>query len=404
MSRPAPSREREAVPQEPQTGVPHAPRPPAQTREGRAPADGRDAFLDNAKYLLIVLVAVGHAWEPLEESQTLRALYLFVYTFHMPAFILICGYLSRSFTGSPRQLRRLVSGVVVPYVVFETAYSLFERRFGEDPNHPISLLDPWYLTWFLAALFVWRLTAPLWRRLRHPLPLALLVAALATTSPAIGQDLDLQRTLQFLPCFVLGLCLRREHLEWVRRREVRLLSVPVVAAAALTAYWAAPRVETDWFYRRASAQELGEPWWNGPVMSLALFGCAMLLTAAFLAWVPARRTWFTVLGAGTICGYLLHGFLLTGAEYGGFFETYAWPHDPAGTVLLSLVTALAVTLMCSPPVRRLLRPVTEPDLRWAFRSERPDETAPAPGPRPEAGTEPAGRARNASRERETSRG
>ncbi|MEU1949920.1 hypothetical protein ABZ554_47585, partial [Streptomyces sp. NPDC020125] len=28
--------------------------------------------------------------------------------------------------------------------------------------------DPWYLTWFLIALFVWRLTTPLWRIARWP--------------------------------------------------------------------------------------------------------------------------------------------------------------------------------------------------------------------------------------------
>ena len=42
-----------------------------------------------------MLVAVGHAWEPvMDGSRTARALYMVVYTFHMPAFILISGYFS----------------------------------------------------------------------------------------------------------------------------------------------------------------------------------------------------------------------------------------------------------------------------------------------------------------------
>ncbi|WP_180686669.1 hypothetical protein [Streptomyces gossypiisoli] len=97
------------------------------------------------------------------------------------------------------------------------------------------------------------------------------------------------------------------------------------------------------------------------------FVSALLLTAAFLSLVPGRRTWFTVLGAGTICGYLLYGFLIKGAEYVGVFETHLWLHDPAGKVVLSLATAAAVTLMCAPPVRRALRSVTEPELSWTFR-------------------------------------
>ncbi|NED87431.1 hypothetical protein G3I76_46030, partial [Streptomyces sp. SID11233] len=68
-----------------------------------------------------------------------------------------------------------------------------------------------WLNWFLVALFVWRLTTPLWRLVRWPLPLALAFAVLGSVSPEIGADLDLQRVLQFLPYFVLGLLLRPHH-------------------------------------------------------------------------------------------------------------------------------------------------------------------------------------------------
>ncbi|MFD7923920.1 acyltransferase family protein, partial [Streptomyces sp. NPDC059740] len=215
------------------------PSPPAAAKES-APARARDAFFDNAKYLAIVLVAVGHSWEPLRDgSKTAAALYDLVFSVHMPAFIIISGFMSRRFDASPGRLRRLVAGVAVPYVVFEVAYSLFKRYCDHDPGFSISLLDPWYLTWFLVCLFVWRLTTPLWRTLRWPVPVSLLIAALATTSPDIGNDLDMQRLLQFLPYFVLGLNLRPEHFHRLRNRRARLLSLPVLAAAVAVAYWAA---------------------------------------------------------------------------------------------------------------------------------------------------------------------
>ncbi|MFF2012216.1 acyltransferase family protein [Streptomyces sp. NPDC058195] len=338
-------------------------RPPAGT-----PAKRREAYFDNVKYLAIVLVAVAHSWEPvMEGSRTARALYMVAYTFHMPAFIIISGYFSRSFDMSAAKVKRLVTGVAVPYVVFETAYSLFKWCAGDGDDGAISLLDPWFLTWFLIALFVWRLTTPIWQALRHPLPVALVIAMLASLSPSIGDDLDLQRVLQFLPFFVLGLQLRPEHFRLVHRREVRMLAVPLFAGAVGLAYWAAPRMQLGWFYRSNSAQEMGAPWWSGAVMTLLMFGAALLLTVGFLAWVPRRRLWFTALGAGTICGYLLHGFLIKGAGYAGVFDVYDWLAAPVGLVLVSVVAAVAVTLMCTPPVRRALRVVTEPDMSWAFR-------------------------------------
>ncbi|CAM5718417.1 acyltransferase family protein [Streptomyces californicus] len=236
-----------------------------------------------------MLVAVAHAWEPvMDGSRATRALYMLVYTFHMPAFILISGYFSRTFDMSAPKVKRLITGVAVPYVLFETAYPLFKRFVDGDPGQEISLLDPWYLTWFLVALFVWRLTTPVWKLVRQPLPLALGIAMLASASPEIGDDLDLQRVLQFLP-FVLGLSMKAEHFHLVRRRSVRIASVPVFAAALAVGWWAVPRMNTAWFYHRDSAQELGAPWWAGPVMTLALFGCALAADrSCFFAWVPRR--------------------------------------------------------------------------------------------------------------------
>lgn len=369
--------------------------PAAVTGEDREPRDGqgkgkqRDAFFDNAKYLAIVLVAMGHAWEPLtDHNRAAEALYMVVYTFHMPAFIIISGYFSRSFDSRPDRLKRLVTGVAVPYVVFEVAYSLFKRWADNDPGQPISLLDPWYLTWFLAALFVWRLTAPIWRIVRRPVPLSLAIAMLAVTSPSIGDDLDLQRVLQFLPFFVAGLCMKPEHFHIMRRREARILTLPVFAGAIAAAYWAAPLISSAWFYHRDSAQELKAPWWVGMVSVPLLFGCSMLLAVCFFAWVPRRRTWFTALGAGTLYGYLLHGFLAKGSRFWGWYDTYDWLRTPWGLMVATATAGVVITLLCTPPVRRVFRFVMEPRMEWAFRRDtsggrpRGANTGPGTGPGP----------------------
>ncbi|MFE5917998.1 acyltransferase family protein [Streptomyces sp. NPDC056468] len=323
-------------------------------------AERRDPFLDNAKYLAILLVAAGHAWEPLREgSPTVTALYMLVYAFHMPVFAVISGYFSRGFEAEPRKIGRLLTGVVIPYVVFEVAYTLFTRWTSQDPDRPISLLDPLYLTWFLAALFVWRLTAPIWRLVRWPLPLALGVAMLATLSPSIGNDLGLQRVLQFLPYFVLGLQLKPGHFLLVRRREARTLAPPVLGCALVVAYWAASRMDYGWFFHSESAQGLAAPAWYGPLMTLATFGCSVVLVAAFLACVPGRRTWFTVLGAGTLSGFLLHGFVAQAAKYFGWYD-HAWIREPVGEITVTLIAVAVISALCAPAIQRVFRRVTEP--------------------------------------------
>ncbi|MDT7842343.1 acyltransferase family protein [Streptomyces justiciae] len=351
-------------------GVPSPRSPLAQAQPRHKPrGKQRDAFFDNAKYLAIVLVAVGHAWEPLKgDSRILEGVYTVVYSFHMPAFIIISGFFSRSFDMRPDRLKRLITGVAVPYVLFETAYVLFDRTVGGDSGKDISLLDPWYLTWFLCALFVWRLCTPILKLIRWPLPFALGVAMLASVAPSIGNDLDLQRVLQFLPYFVLGLCMKAEHFHMVRTWRMRILAVPVFAAALAVGWWAVPRMNTAWFYHRDAAQDLGAPWWVGPVMVLAMFGCSLLLTACFFAWVPRRKMWFTALGAGTLYGYLLHGFLVKAGDYQGWFD-HAWLHRPLGEIFVSLVAAAVVTALCTKPVQRVFRFAMEPKMEWAFRKD-----------------------------------
>jgi fucose 4-O-acetylase-like acetyltransferase len=346
------------------------PGPQAPAAPAAAGSKKRDAFFDNAKYLAIVLVAMGHAWEPLYfQSRGAAALYLFVFAFHMPAFILISGHFSRTFELRGDKVRRLVSGVLVPYLVFQVAYVLFKRWAGGDPSFSRSLLDPWFLTWFLLALFIWRLTAPFWRMVRWPVPLALAIGVGAALTPSVGDDLALQRVLQFLPFFVLGMRLEARHFHMLRRRSVRVAAVPVFAGALTFAYWAVPRMNDAWLYHTDSAQKLGAPWYTGAAMELGMFGCSLVLTACFLSWVPGRRLWCTALGAGTLYGYLLHGFAVKGSRFGNWYDA-GWLHTWWGGAVLTLVAGVVVTLLCTSPVRRVFRFVMEPNLHWAFKSSR----------------------------------
>ncbi|MBV2356540.1 acyltransferase family protein [Streptomyces sp. J2-1] len=359
--------------QQPADGVPE-PRVPARTGEppsaaGARPSGGqRDAFFDNAKYLAIVLVALGHTWAAVKsDHRVVEGLYNFVYTFHMPAFIIISGYFSRNFDLRPAKLKRLLTSVVVPYLIFQLAYSLF-RHYAGGAELTLNLFIPYYLTWFLCALFIWRLTTPIWKMVRWPLPIALGIAVCGSIAPGVDGSLDLGRVVQFLPCFVLGLCLKPEHFSLVRRWRARALSVPVVAVALFVAWWTVPRMNGSWFYRQGSAQDLGAPWWAGPVMSLAMFGCSVVLTACFLAWVPGRRMWFTALGGGTLYGYLLHGFVVKSTGYAGGFDL-AEDSGVLGLVVVSVGAALMVTLLCTKPVQRVFRFAMEPKVDWIFRED-----------------------------------
>ncbi len=361
-----------ARPEKPAAQTPPTSAHPSAPEAGGRGAKQRDPFFDNAKYLTILLVGMGHAWQPLQEdSRTAEALYLTVYAFHMPAFILISGYLSRTFTGKPAQIRRLITGIAIPYLVFETVYTLF-MRWADNPDRELSLQRPGFALWFLVALFIWRMTAPFWHRLRWPVPVALVIGLCASVTESMSGDFQLMRVLQFLPFFVLGLQLRPQHFEMLRDRRLRLLSVPLLLGTLAFSYWATTRMNTSWLLHTESAADMGVPSWLGATMYLALFGCALVLTAAFLTLVPRRHTWFTALGAGTLYAYLLHVYPIKMARE---FDWYgmAWVDHPVSRVAITLLAVAMMTVLCTGPVQRAFKFVMEPKMAWFFREDPPAE-------------------------------
>ncbi|MEW9527502.1 acyltransferase family protein [Microbispora sp. NPDC049125] len=336
-----------------------APAPPSRT------AATRDPLLDNAKFLAIILVVSGHLVEDLRDVPAAHALYFFVYLFHMPLFIVVSGYLSRNFTFSAGKARKLISGLAVPYVIFEVAYSL--PRYFLYGKLDISLMDPYYLTWFLMSLFLWRLSTPVWQQLRWPLMIAVALSLLSGTS-ALPDELSMNRTFGLLPFYVLGLMLTPAHLDLLRRRWATVAGWVVLAAGLAGAFALHRVVPTEWIRWRHANLQIGVDDLTGTAIRVALLAAGGLLVMAFLAVTPTRRMWFSGLGAATMYAYLLHGFVVKVTE--------RFPHqlvNPAGVAAMIALGVVVATVLCTPPVRRLFKWAVEPDISWAFTKLRRPE-------------------------------
>lgn len=357
--------EADQVPAEPAPAGAPAP----QATQAPAPAegkDGRDSHLDNVKFVAIALVVIGHAWGPmLEWSRTLEASYLFLYSIHMPIFVTLSGYFSRHFTASPRQARSVVRSIVVPYLIIETAFTLY-RHFGHGEPLAFELQDPWWVTWFLATLFFWRLSAPLWRVVRFPIVIAVVVS-LAAGSKELTETFELGRMLQYLPFFVIGLSLRREHFAWLRTLWVRLAAVPILAGAFYLAYVVAPTVSVEWVYWRHGNEVLGVSYPIFALVKVAQLAATVLVLFAVVALVPGRRIpVITGFGAASMFAYLLHGFVTKAAEWWDFYDL-PLVHTHTGIVVVTVAALVLTFALCSPPVRVLLSWAVQPRLEGWLR-------------------------------------
>ena len=342
---------------------------PGRPAPSRPFTGSRDPYFDNAKFLAVVLVVIGHAWEPLRAQnvggRALEAAQTFVYAFHLPVFIVMCGYFSRGFTAGRDRTRKLVAAIVVPYVIFSVAYPLWAGllagdHVGWDP------LEPYYLTWFMPALLLWRLSTPLWQQLRYPITAALVTSMIAgfVTLPSM---LNAAQVLSFLPFFVIGLTLRPHHFAFLRRRVMRVAGAASLVLGAGAAYGVALTVDPEWVHWRRSFVQLGVGAPAGVGLRLATLGVAVALTVGFLAVVPGRRTWFTRFGSASMYVYLLHGFVTLFLSYQGWYYRVGGPE----IVLVTAGCGVLAVLLSTGVVRRAFHWAVEPRLDWLFQPKVP---------------------------------
>lgn len=334
----------------------------------------RISLWDNARFACIVLVVMGHAIQRQTlDSQNALTLYLFIYAFHMPAFAIISGYFSKASPPGTRQMRRIITDFVIPYVIFEAIWGLVQ--FLVEGYPAFNPTQPSWTLWFLLALAIFRLVLPYLVLLRWPLAWAVLLSVGVGYLSNVDSTFSLSRAIGILPFFVLGWQLR----QWNVVDRWRDLGAAVWAwralAVALFGGWLAVVAlnvaafrEFDlkhWFFYDDSYVDLGEPvWWAGQ-LRLGLIVLAAVLSAAFFVLIPRRETFFSAFGQATMYVYLLHSFVLYPLRESGVLRD----DHASATWLLTMVfasTAIAIVL-ASPWVRRAFRPLVEPKPRWLFR-------------------------------------
>ncbi|WP_093169812.1 acyltransferase family protein [Sinosporangium album] len=334
----------------------------APAQGARAPRK-REPYLDNVKFILIWLVVAGHALVPTLDAHSGKSAYIFIFAFHMPLFVMISGYLSRNFWNSNAKTNKLVDTFLIPYVIVEVGYALLRLATGQKWS--LTIMDPAWLNWYLLALLLWRLSTPVWKRMRYPFLVSVVIYMLAGFS-AISGDFSMDRFFGLLPFFVLGLLLQPKHFEMLNRGWVKILAAVTLVGGAGVAILAAPHMSVRPMYFKYGFEDLGLTWLPGLGMRAALLIGSMALSFAVLALAPRGETWYTDLGTRTLYAYLLHGIpVMIGKETG--LLNLPWLHGPLGVIAISTASLLLAVILCLPITRTAFKWLLEPRLVWLYR-------------------------------------
>ena len=357
--------------------------PTSITPSPAPPHKRRVPLWDNARFLCVALVVIGHSVQRLTgQSDHALMVYVFIYAFHMPAFAIISGYFSKASPPGSRQMRKVITDILLPYAIMQTIWTVVQ--YLAEGSTSLNPTTPHWTLWFLLALAVFRLVLPYLVLLRFPLLWSIVFSVGVGYLSNVDSTFSLSRAIGILPFFVLGWQVRQWKLaeKWrmLDRQAlwVRLVAAGVLITWALTVvffigFWKA--ISVHWFFYDDSYDGLGQDaWWAGFVR-LAFLALAAVLSAAFFVLVPRSQTWITGFGQATMYIYLLHSFVLYPIRETGVLKD---EHASAAWLVSMILACIAISIaLASPLIRRIFRPLIEPKPKWLF-IELPEEKRDAP--------------------------
>lgn len=264
-------------------------------------------FIDNIKVVLIFLVVFGHLIERyIDTSDTLMAVYIFIYIFHMPLFIYISGYLSKNINKSKKIF---LKDLLIPYIFLNIIWYLLAYIYTKDINLPI--IYPGWTLWFLLSLFFWRSSLKYLIKIKYILPISFLLGALTGIIPN-GSILSFSRTIVFLPFFLLGYYTSIENLKYIFDKLNIGLCILGILIFIIISFFIANKSILDYrfLYGSYSYKELGIDIYTGITYRTLLYISSILLSLLVSYIIPTSKTFFTYIGKSTMYIYVFHTYIV----------------------------------------------------------------------------------------------
>ncbi len=285
---------------------------------------------DNVKALLIFLVVVGHmTTDYVSDSHLVRWTTLWIYSFHMPAFIFISGLVHKQYITEERAASGIRGETRMRFDkalgFFLCGYGLkvflqFTRTLmGQNPLwHWIA--EPG-IPWYLFVMAEYELLFYLMRRIDSKVkPWMMITGAFALSAvigyfPAVGDTFCLSRMINFLPIYMAGYYIDMKTFNVsVEKTRYKAAGAAVIIASLVICRmlpWGGYSLR-KWFTGRRSYDFLSDFFGSaaisyGWLIRLGIWAVAIAITLAVIAVIPDRDFgFFTTMGARTLNVYFWH--------------------------------------------------------------------------------------------------
>ncbi len=276
-------------------------------------------------------------------------LYKVIYSFHMPMFLFLNGWLAPQNYVSKKTIFKLA----YPYIFFQIAYQLFVTYVVNEGSEKFSVQfgTPFWLLWYLLTLLFYYLLNPVIATESAKcagifLGGAILLAMAAGFDNSIGYYMSLSRSFAFLPYFMFGYymghgVLRDNDGIWgIRKSKFKIMMNFVLAIILCVVVYK----HSGALYGSVSYQAGGFLWYIRLEMLIAAF----VWIKIFMMLTPNRK----IFGRpDTFSIYIMHGFIIL----------YLRKHNPflyslpVNFLIASLICIIAIMVFGNKYVSRMIR-------------------------------------------------
>lgn len=176
----------------------------------------RVLYFDAIKLFAIVIVLYGHCVQHLISNGETTPIYIFIYSFHMPLFMIISGFFSHSVMNLKwndvikKKSKQLILPCIIGGGVILVLRYLFEMNISLSYAFRNDL-------WFLKSLFCCIVLTYIAMRIKPPYRFCLLMLFIVIT------QISLFRLKDMFPCFLFGYYFKTYYLEVIKYKYIILL-------------------------------------------------------------------------------------------------------------------------------------------------------------------------------------
>ncbi|MBQ2677326.1 MAG: acyltransferase family protein [Firmicutes bacterium] len=193
----------------------------------------RSPYWDNIKGFLILLVVFAHCLYSLRDDPLNALVVKSIYYFHMPAFVFVSGYFSKS---DRSRSAASIMKLVVAYFFIMSPFMVQDLLTGDT----VVLIRPLYSAWYILALIIWRLVTPYVAHFKAIMAAIIIFALLVGFWQDISDmtELGIKKVVTFYPFFMAGYLLPQKTVDrYILGKPWWLRAIPgvIIAAAAIVA-------------------------------------------------------------------------------------------------------------------------------------------------------------------------